>query len=51
MQQLNWDVYQINCSYYHAKQNEKWNAIHKDLKSMNFYDRSAYFKKKWNWGR
>jgi glycosyltransferase involved in cell wall biosynthesis len=48
---LGWEVYQTNCSYYHAKQNEKWNEMHKDLQSVNFFDRSIYFKNKWNWGK
>jgi len=50
MKQLGWTVYQTDCAYYHAKQNDKWNSMHKDLQSVNFYNRSAYFKQKWNWG-
>jgi len=50
MQALKWDVYQLDCSYYHAKQTSKWNKTHV-LSETNYYDRASYFREKWNWGK
>jgi glycosyltransferase involved in cell wall biosynthesis len=49
MQVLGWDVYQLDCKYYHAKQTDKWNKNHV-LTEVNYYDRASYFRTKWNWG-
>lgn len=50
MQQFGWDVYQVDCNYYHAKETDKWNKRHV-LSEVNYYDRAAYFRQKWNWGQ
>jgi glycosyltransferase involved in cell wall biosynthesis len=47
MQQQSWDVMNINCLYYHAKHTDKWFDSHKDLQSVNYYDRGEYFRRKW----
>jgi glycosyltransferase involved in cell wall biosynthesis len=47
MQQYSWEVRNINCLYYHAKHTTKWFESHKDLHSVNYYDRGEYFKQKW----
>jgi glycosyltransferase involved in cell wall biosynthesis len=48
MQEHNWDVYQLNHHYYHAKETPKWNDIH-EINMKYHYARCQYFKKKWGW--
>lgn len=47
MQLYNWDVRNIYCLYYHAKHTDKWFKSHKDLQSVNYYERGKYFLEKW----
>lgn len=50
MQKLGWDVYQVDCRYYHAKETDKWKKRHV-LSEVNYYDRVEYFRNKWDWGK
>jgi len=49
MKKFNFEVYQIDCLYFHAKNTEKWQKSHKDLPSVNYYERAGYFREKWDW--
>jgi len=41
-----WEVHSVDFEYYHAKNTDKWKAVHE--KSMvNYYDRHAMFRMKW----